>query len=310
MKALFYAPQDDRGLLARVPKKGNHNRLIFKERYFLQKSYGRYKATVRRPDRQMPSITAELKNALEQKYSEGRDGKGTFIFIKDRHDNPGTTCCPYCGRGGVGTIDHYLPQAIFPLYSIFSQNLVPACQECQLIKGDRIQNVRRGRPIHPILDAVTLSQQLVIRWNFKGPTLMDASFEFDVLSVGRWSKRIHSQERNRFKRHWKFFNIQSRKDIDTSCHLALNDIRIRLEDDSMLCLDIKNNSSAMKNWLDSRIRSVAAYTDATTSPMLQEAMLRGFRSDLDLAIQLASMPLPAKAAARNRSAKLLERRQK
>ena len=309
MRPLFYAPQDDRGLLARVPKKGIHNRLIFKERFFLKKSYGKYKAIVRRPDRQMPSITVELKKALEEKYTEGRDGKGTFTFIRDRHNKPGTTCCPYCGRGGLGTIDHYLPQAIFPLYSVFSQNLVPACSECQLIKGDRIQNVRRGRSIHPILDSVALSQQLIIRWNFNGPTLMDASFEFDVLSRAKWSKRIHSQERKRFTRHWLFFDIQSRKDIDNSCHLALNDIRIRLEDDALYCPNIKTEVAAMKAWLDKRINSVATYANVTTSPMLQEAMLRGLRSDMGKAIRLALMPLPAKALVQNRDAELLARRQ-
>ncbi|MCU1180713.1 hypothetical protein [Stenotrophomonas muris] len=45
--------------------------------------------------------------------------------------------CPLCGiRQGV-TIDHYLPQdkALFPHFSYFSYNLIPACSNCQGCKG-------------------------------------------------------------------------------------------------------------------------------------------------------------------------------
>jgi hypothetical protein len=38
--------------------------------------------------------------------------------------------CPMCGQGRVTTLDHYLPKAVFPEYSIFPANLVPACGPC------------------------------------------------------------------------------------------------------------------------------------------------------------------------------------
>lgn len=308
MKALFYEAQNDLALLDGVSTIGKHNRSVYNDKKRIQKAYGRYKAVVRRPYRYKFDATTELTKALKEKYTEGRSGEGIFSFIKERNDTPGTTCCPYCGRGGTGTIDHYLPQSSFPLYAIFSMNLVPACSECQAIKNDRILSFDRGRPIHPLLDAITLSQRLSIFCDFEGETLAHAVFKFDVIPIKKWPHRIRAQERKKFIRHWRFFDIEQRQDVISSCHLALNDIRIRLEEDASQDPLIKTDASQLKNWLDQRIRCHEEFEACITSPMLHEALLRGFRSDLKNAELLAQMPLPSKGGVRNRKQQLLKRR--
>jgi len=35
--------------------------------------------------------------------------------------------CPYCNFTSVDTIDHALPRAVYPEYSVLVQNLVPSC---------------------------------------------------------------------------------------------------------------------------------------------------------------------------------------
>lgn len=61
--------------------------------------------------------------------------------------------CPYCG--GIGdpkTLDHYLPKARFPLYSILPKNLVPCCRDCNSEMRAAFPTVTNEQIIHPYLD--------------------------------------------------------------------------------------------------------------------------------------------------------------
>lgn len=57
--------------------------------------------------------------------------------------------CPLCGIGGVSTLDHYLPKARYPLYSVFPVNLVPACMDCNKGKGSSVLTSSDEEPLHP-----------------------------------------------------------------------------------------------------------------------------------------------------------------
>jgi len=50
-------------------------------------------------------------------------------FIKDK--------CPYCGINSPSTRDHYLPKELFPEFAILSYNLIPCCDDCNRLKGQR-----------------------------------------------------------------------------------------------------------------------------------------------------------------------------
>ncbi len=61
--------------------------------------------------------------------------------------------CPFCGGiGHVSTIDHYLPKAYFPQYSILPSNLVPCCRDCNTGKHGKFTTRRDQQPLHPYLD--------------------------------------------------------------------------------------------------------------------------------------------------------------
>ena len=63
--------------------------------------------------------------------------------------------CPYCGVGEigvVGTVDHFLPKALFPSYSVLPLNLVPACQVCNKCMGSGFPIEPNRQPLHPYLD--------------------------------------------------------------------------------------------------------------------------------------------------------------
>lgn len=68
--------------------------------------------------------------------------------------------CPYCGgcgefveQEGIGTLDHFLPKAYFPAFSILPANLVPACGVCNTGMGSNFPTDPNLQPIHPYFDA-------------------------------------------------------------------------------------------------------------------------------------------------------------
>jgi hypothetical protein len=61
--------------------------------------------------------------------------------------------CPLCGGvGQVRTLDHYLPKANFPLYSILPANLVPCCRDCNSDKLNSFAAEKGGQTLHPYFD--------------------------------------------------------------------------------------------------------------------------------------------------------------
>jgi len=97
--------------------------------------------------------------------------------------------CPMCGRGDVGTIDHYLPRSKFPEYSVLSANLIPVCGQCNLLKSSHFSTEAGRRfvhayydilPSHPVLIAhVRLNERLDLSFAIVEPPGLPA----DLLRV-------------------------------------------------------------------------------------------------------------------------------
>jgi hypothetical protein len=65
-----------------------------------------------------------------------------------------------CGSLKTGTLDHIFPKNTFAEFSIYSRNLVPAC-DCNSLRGDDYKGARRGeRVLHPYFD-VGMNQRLL-----------------------------------------------------------------------------------------------------------------------------------------------------
>lgn len=59
--------------------------------------------------------------------------------------------CPFCGFGHVSTLDHFLPKARYPLFSVLPTNLVPACTDCNRGKGAEVLDGQNQIP-HPYFE--------------------------------------------------------------------------------------------------------------------------------------------------------------
>lgn len=80
--------------------------------------------------------------------SDGRPREMYTEILREACDK-----CPYCaGIGSVRTLDHYLPKAIFPAFSVHPMNLIPSCRDCNADARDSFPSAMEEQPIHPYLD--------------------------------------------------------------------------------------------------------------------------------------------------------------
>jgi len=85
-------------------------------------------------------------------YFRGEEKAGRKIY--DELMNAAEGGCPYCGGlGSPRNLDHHLPVAHFPQFSILPFNLVPACRDCNMDgKPDNFSTVQSQQIIQPYLD--------------------------------------------------------------------------------------------------------------------------------------------------------------
>jgi 5-methylcytosine-specific restriction endonuclease McrA len=57
-------------------------------------------------------------------------------------------CC-ICLIGNAETLDHYLPKARYPAFSVDPQNLIPACTICNKGKGASLLQIKEEHVLHP-----------------------------------------------------------------------------------------------------------------------------------------------------------------
>lgn len=81
---------------------------------------------------------------------EGKPGRNIYQQIKVSANGK----CPFCGGiGHVRTLDHFVPKANFPIYSIVPGNLVPCCRDCNSDKLNSYPNEMATQVLHPYFDA-------------------------------------------------------------------------------------------------------------------------------------------------------------
>lgn len=120
--------------------------------------------------------------------------------------------CPFCG--GIGrpkNLDHYLPKAHFPQFSILPFNLLPSCRDCNMDgKGEHYATVYHEQIIHPYLDKECFFQE---QWVFArvlqgSPCVLD----FYVSAPEEWE----ANDKLRAIQHFKDFDLSKRYSIQAT----------------------------------------------------------------------------------------------
>ena len=87
------------------------------------------------------------KEKLVRQKSPGRDVYDQLFLLANNK-------CPFCSQGVAYTLDHFLPKGRFPEFSIYPNNLVPCCRDCNSAKGEYYSNLKQEQLIHPYYDDV------------------------------------------------------------------------------------------------------------------------------------------------------------
>ncbi|WP_020481290.1 HNH endonuclease [Methylomonas sp. MK1] len=117
--------------------------------------------------------------------------------------------CPFCG--GIGTprnLDHFLPKAHFPQFSVLPRNLVPSCRDCNMDgKGHDFATKAEDQIIQPYADK---DRFFMDQWIFAiyhaGDEREPGVFEYYTSPPGGWSE----VDKLRVRKHFEDFDLAKR----------------------------------------------------------------------------------------------------
>lgn len=162
MRRLDTPAANDDEALNQLTSRGKHQKAVSARRADIRQQYKIYQESQGNPWL-LPVTNAfdDIKPSLHSLY---KSPPPHFVYIDElRHSTQGA--CPVCGGASAATLDHHLPKDIFPQFSLYSRNLVPACNRCNHVKGVRYLGANVGeRGVHPYFDDFVASQVLEARF--------------------------------------------------------------------------------------------------------------------------------------------------
>lgn len=122
--------------------------------------------------------------------------------------------CPLCGGvGHVRTLDHYLPKANYPLYSVLPANLVPCCRDCNSEKLNAFSNVRGRQTLHPYFDD---EKFFVNKWiHAKIIPTIPPVVEYFVSPPAHW----HADDQSRVLSHFDEYGLSGKFSVEAAADI-------------------------------------------------------------------------------------------
>ncbi|MFZ6643576.1 HNH endonuclease [Undibacterium sp. TC4M20W] len=90
----------------------------------------------------------DLKENMQKIYEKKIE---VLKYIDEIRNKLSPDVCPMCGSYGNGQVDHIIPKTIYPEFSFFSHNLIPACS-CNQTKSTNFKGPNGERLLHPYYD--------------------------------------------------------------------------------------------------------------------------------------------------------------
>ena len=165
------------------------------------------------------SLTKQLLVDLYDTYMVGATGHSRKIY--DDILVAGGGLCAFCGGlGQVCTLDHYLPKAHFPLYSILPANLIPCCRDCNTGKASTFGTQIHEQTLNPYLDD---NKFFVQRWvSAEVSRTNPIVLTFKCSPSSGWP----STDQLRVKQHFTSYKLAYRFSVQAGAELArLVDLR-------------------------------------------------------------------------------------
>lgn len=152
--------------------------------------------------------------------------------------------CPFCGGlGHASTLDHYLPKANFPAYSVHPSNLVPCCRDCNSGKNASFGTEVHEQTLHPYLDQAHFFEErwITARVDQQDPILV----RFECAPPGHWTPPDRGRARSHFEGYKlaSRFSVQAGAEISKVVQARANSLR-RLPSESFQAYLLDNANSA------------------------------------------------------------------
>jgi hypothetical protein len=124
--------------------------------------------------------------------------------------------CPFCGDiGQTKNLDHFLPKAYFPEFSVLPLNLVPSCRDCNMgEKGQAYATEKDDQAIHPYVDRDIFYQEQWVYAEYIDED--DGALRYYVQCPDAWSQ----EDKNRAENHFNELNLASRYRLEAGKHLS------------------------------------------------------------------------------------------
>ncbi len=140
--------------------------------------------------------------------------------IYDELLNAAKEKCPFCG--GIGTprnLDHFLPKAHFPQFSVLPRNLIPSCRDCNMDgKAHSFARNAKDQIIQPYVDN---DRFFLEQWIFAVYHTDDdrepGAFEYYVSPPENWRE----VDKQRVRKHFEDFNLAKRYATKAAEHLGI-----------------------------------------------------------------------------------------
>lgn len=149
-----------------------------------------------------PNVTPELNSELMgtiYKSHFARTGSPSRSLYEAIRQAPPFGICPLCGQRTVASVDHYLPQSLFPVFNLTPANLIPACSDCNKNKLAKAAQKAEEQTLHPYFDDLGSARWLVALVEQSAPP----TITFSVRPAPHWAGVLAE----RVVRHFKVMGL-------------------------------------------------------------------------------------------------------
>lgn len=124
--------------------------------------------------------------------------------------------CPFCGDiGHTKNLDHFLPKAHFPEFSVMPLNLVPSCRDCNMgEKGQTYATCEVEQAIHPYVDKDIFFQEQWVFAEYLNED--DGALRYYTCCPENWRQ----EDKDRAQNHFSNLNLADRYRLEAAKHLS------------------------------------------------------------------------------------------
>lgn len=127
----------------------------------LRNAYLQYHHQQGNPSNLIPIGLSKNESDVIYEIYKGETKKYEVNWIGKYRSAPEQTYCPLCGAPNPSQLEHYLPRAHYPEFTVLSWNLVPTCAVCNPKRGHHAHSPGVTKPlVHPYYERKLLIQPL------------------------------------------------------------------------------------------------------------------------------------------------------